>query len=144
VLDIGDQRELADDQRRPACVQQVAVKSALVVLEDPEPGHLSGEAHGLLVAVTARDAEQDAETGADHADDLAAYRDPGRRDLLNDGPHALVAHAGCVATATGPEREGELVVAVRLGGLALLFETAAERVVRVVVSGREFEDFPEL
>src|SRR5262249_53157400 len=43
-----------------------------------------------------------------------------------------------------PERARELVVAVRLGLLTLLFEAATERVVGVVVHGRELEHHPEL
>src|SRR6188768_40632 len=49
-----------------------------------------------------------------------------------------------VVLALRPERARELVVAVRLGVLALLLERTPERIVRVVVGGRELEHLAEL
>ena len=62
---VRDQRELADDERRAAGVEQRAVELAGVVLEDPQPRDLARETLGLLRRVPVRDAEQDEEAGAD-------------------------------------------------------------------------------
>ena len=74
---------------------------------------------------------------------------PGRRDArpgdpLDDRSHIEVADPRRVVGLARPQRAGELVVAVRLGGLALLLQAAAERVVRVVVGRRELEHRAEL
>ena len=64
---VGDQRELADDERRAARVEEAPVELPLLVLEDPQARDLAGEP----VASPPRrlgDAEQDAEPGADRAD----------------------------------------------------------------------------
>ena len=68
---VGDQRELRDDERGAAGVEERAVELAVVVLEDPQPRDLAGEPLRVGSGVAARDAEQDAQPGAD----LAAGRD---------------------------------------------------------------------
>src|SRR5215207_1234155 len=75
---------------------------------------------------------------------LAARGDPpdprrrSRRDLEG------LADARRVVAAARPQRAGQLVVPVRLRRPAAFLEAAAERVVRVVVRGREVEHHPEL
>ena len=64
---VGDQRELADHQRRAARLEQRAVELPVVVLEDAEPRHLRGEPVGVGVTVAGRDPEEDAEPGPDRA-----------------------------------------------------------------------------
>ena len=68
---IRDQRELADDERLAARVEERAVELSLGVLEDPQPRDLASEPLAVSSVVLARDAEQDADPGAD----LAAGRD---------------------------------------------------------------------
>ena len=77
------QRELADDERRAARVEQRAVELAGVVLEDPQPRDLAGEALGVLLRVARGDAEQDEQARAD----LAARRRARPRHALNDCSH---------------------------------------------------------
>ena len=54
---VRDQRELADDERRPAGIEQRAVQAALVVLEDAQPRHFAGQAHRVVLAVLLGDSE---------------------------------------------------------------------------------------
>ena len=84
---VGEQRELRDDQRRPADVEQRPVGPALVVAEDAQLGGLAGEVVGDRLGVVRTDPEQDHEARADRADDIAV--DPDRRAgrPLEDGPH---------------------------------------------------------
>ena len=63
-----------DDERRAARVEQAAVELALLVREDPQPRDLRREPLRVAARVSARDAEQHAETGVDLPDDLARRR----------------------------------------------------------------------
>src|SRR6266516_1048530 len=55
-----------------------------------------------------------------------------------------VEDARCVVLALRPQRRGELVMPVRFGLSALLLERPAERVMRIVIGGRQLEHLPEL
>ena len=80
---VGDQRELADDERVPARVEQAAVELALLVLEDPQARDLAREPLGVLDARRRRP-RRAARTGP------APISPPGveraRDDALDDGP----------------------------------------------------------
>src|SRR5581483_452775 len=77
---IGDQRELTDDERRAADVDQRAVELSLVVRKHAQSRHLAGEANGRVRVVAVRDAEQDEQPAAD----LAARPRTCTRDPLDD------------------------------------------------------------
>ncbi len=78
---LGEQRELADDERRAAGVEQRTVEAAPWVSEDPEARDLSGQAFRLRFAVTAGDADE-------------------HEEALGDlGPHGSVHANGCPADA---------------------------------------------
>ena len=90
-----------------------------------------------------RDALDDRLHGAIFAAGVPAWSgpfgsDPRRRRSESSG------HPRGVLLRAGPQRARELVVPVRLRGVPLLLEAAAERVVRVVVGRRELEHRPEL
>jgi hypothetical protein len=78
---LGDERELADDERRAAGVEQRAVELAGVALEDAETRDLRGEAIRFGFRIAVRDPEEDNEARAD----LASGRRAGARDSLDDG-----------------------------------------------------------
>ena len=84
---VRDQRELAHDQRFAAGVEQRAVEPALVVLEDPQPGHLFRQPHGGLQPIPPGDAEQHAETRSDLAGHFLPYAHARARDPLHHGFH---------------------------------------------------------
>ena len=85
---VGDQRELGDDERGAAGVEEAAVELPVVVGEHAQPRDLAREPCGRVVVVAGRDAEQNAEAGADLARDYALHRHPGRADALTNGSHA--------------------------------------------------------
>src|SRR4029079_12479348 len=87
---IGEQRELRDDERRSARVEERAVELALVVLEDPEPRDLAGEPRRLGGRVPAGDAQEHAKAGAD----LTTGRCAGPADALDDRLHGGIFAAG--------------------------------------------------
>ena len=60
---VRDESELAHDERLAGDVEQRAVEAALVVLEDPQPRDLSGQALGLGDRVRLGHAEEDHEPG---------------------------------------------------------------------------------
>jgi len=88
LLGVGDQGELANDERRPAGVEQAAVEAAGLVLEDAEARDTAGEVPRASLVVVAGDAEEDAETGSDLTRRLALDADAGARDALDDRPQA--------------------------------------------------------
>jgi hypothetical protein len=81
---VGEERELADDERRAAGLEERAVELAGVVLEDTELPDLRREPLGPRAVVITRDAEQDEQPRADLADGLAADADGRARDALDD------------------------------------------------------------
>jgi hypothetical protein len=56
---VGNQGELAHDERRASRVEQRAIELARLVLEDPQPRDLAGEAFSTRFRVPVGDAEQD-------------------------------------------------------------------------------------
>ena len=60
---VGVQRELRDDERRPADVDQRPVRPAVLVPEDPQLGGLAGQLDGDGLRVVRADAEQDDQPG---------------------------------------------------------------------------------
>jgi hypothetical protein len=99
---IGNQRELTDDERRAADVEEAAVELAGGVLEDPQTGDFPGEPFCVRVAVAPLDTEQHDQSGPDLAPDLTFDADARLRDSLANHPHG----AGIIAD-------------VRLGGGSL-------------------------
>src|SRR4051812_25913461 len=65
---VCEQRELTDDERRAADVQEREVE-APVGLEDPQPRDLPREPRRRLLPVASRHAEQDEQAATDGADD---------------------------------------------------------------------------
>ena len=68
---VGEQRELAHDQRLAARVDERAVEAALVVGEDPQPRDLRRKAHGRFGHVFVPGTDEHEEPCAAHADGLA-------------------------------------------------------------------------
>jgi hypothetical protein len=91
---IGDQRELADDERGAAGVEQRAVEAALLVLEDPQAGDRPGQPLCVVERVSAADTEQHAKTPAD----LAARVGVSPSDPLDDRlqPMSMTRAAYCL------------------------------------------------
>src|SRR5690349_11917190 len=81
---VGEERELADDERRAAGLEERAVELAGVVLEDAQARDLAGEALRSGGVVAGADAEQDAEPGADRSPGGRARAD----DALDDRSHS--------------------------------------------------------
>ena len=77
-------RELADHERRAAGLDERPVEAAVLVGEDPHPGNLPGQPLRRRGVILRRDAEQNAETGADRATRSRASA----RDALDDGSHS--------------------------------------------------------
>src|SRR5581483_2476166 len=94
---VGYQGELRHGQGGGARVEQGTVEPARVVLEDPQPRDLVGEALRVGRGVAVRDAEEHAEPGPDRP----ARRGPGGRDALDDRLHRSLTVPGTVRT---PER----------------------------------------
>jgi hypothetical protein len=90
VSAIRDERELADDERVAADVDQRAVETVGLVPEDPEPRDLSSKPEGFVLSVLPGDPEQDQEAVSALPDDLATDRDRGPSDPLNNGAHAVI------------------------------------------------------
>jgi hypothetical protein len=84
---VRDQRELADDDRCGAEVEERAVEAALLILEDPQARDAAREPCRLLLPIRPRDPEQDAEARPDLSNDVGVHDHPRRRDALDDGPH---------------------------------------------------------
>jgi hypothetical protein len=85
---IGDQCELADDERGTAAVEEARIEPTLP-LEDAQPGDLAGEPVCDVGVVAARDAEQDEEALADLANEPALDADRGTGNPLQNGSHAI-------------------------------------------------------
>ena len=96
LLGFRDQRELTDDKRAAAGVEEPLVEAALVVCEHAQPRNLARERRGVDVSVVARDTQQDAEARPDRADDIAVYFDVCGADALDNGSHAAYVVAGAL------------------------------------------------
>src|SRR5918994_5003321 len=81
------QRELTDDEYTATGVEHCSIEATLVVLEDPQPRDLPGEAFGVGGFVSGGHPEQHEQTILDLPHDAAAG--PHRRtgDALDHGPH---------------------------------------------------------
>ena len=84
---VGDQRELADDERCTAHVDEVVVELPVHVLEDTKAGDTAGESLGVFGLVPARNAEQDAQAKPDLSHDLLGDHNPRLGDALDDRSH---------------------------------------------------------
>ncbi len=82
------ERELADDERLAADVEQRAVRPALVILEDPQLADPARERVGRRLVIAVADAEQHEESTADRADRPAVDPDLGPADPLQERAHA--------------------------------------------------------
>ena len=87
LLRVGDQRELADDERCTAHVDEVVVELPVHVLEDAKAGDTAGESLGVFGLVPARNAEQDAQAKPDLSHDLLGDHNPRLGDALDDRSH---------------------------------------------------------
>jgi hypothetical protein len=85
---VGDQRELTDDDRLAADVEERAVEPALLVLEDPQARHLAGHPRGIFLSVLVGHAEEDAQAGAYLGNPLTGNDHVCARNALDDGPQA--------------------------------------------------------
>src|SRR5581483_9137113 len=141
---VRDQGELGHDERRPARVQQRPVEPAVGAFEDAQPRHPAGEAVDVRIGVLRRHPDEREQTGPDRP--AGPHARAG--DALDDDPQRprllRLADARGVAARARLHEARELVVAVRLGGAALLVEGARERVVGVVVGRRHVDHRPEL
>jgi ribosomal protein S18 acetylase RimI-like enzyme len=84
---VCDQRELADDERLAADVEERAVEAAGLVREDPQPRDLGSEAHRRLGRVFVPGTEQHEQPATARAHDVAVDADGRPRDSLHDGAH---------------------------------------------------------
>ncbi len=84
LLRVGDQRELRDDERLAARVEERMVEPADLVLEDPKAGDLAGETICVGGFVCLRHPEEHDDAGSDRA----TGRDACPRDALDDSPHS--------------------------------------------------------
>ena len=92
--DLRQQRELADDERRAAGVEERAIEATGVVREDPEPRDLAGQPLGVFLGVALRDSEQHEQADADLAAHVSVDADAGAADALDDDPHAELGPSG--------------------------------------------------
>ena len=86
---VREERELADDERVAAGIQQRPVEAALVVLEDAQPGDPAREAHGRLGRVAVPDTDEHQKTAAARAHRVSVDAHRRARDPLDDCAHAL-------------------------------------------------------
>ena len=99
---IRDQRELADDERGPADVQEAQVELTGVALEHAQARDSAGEALGDGFVVGLRHAQEDAEAGPDLAHDGPVGEHPSSGDSLHDDSHGRsLAHGACNASRPG-------------------------------------------
>ncbi len=97
TLAIREQRELTDDERLAAGVEQRAVEAAVLVREDAKTRDLRGQACRVVVRVALGDAEQDEQSRPAGAHDLAAHRDGCPGDPLDDSAHRRILSHGTLA-----------------------------------------------
>jgi len=90
---IGEQRELADDERLAAGVEEGAVEAAGVVGKDPEPRDLARKAHGRFGRVVVPGTDEHHEAPPARADHLGLDPDRTARYSLDDGAHPAILYA---------------------------------------------------
>ena len=149
---VGDEGELAHDERRAARVDQRAIEPTFRVLEDPQPATFSASRVGAGLGVAAGDPEEDEQALADSADDLSSDGH-GRvdTDALDDGTHSRTTvpscegHAvpitGVVEAAQSPwpvlgvllVRDGAITPAQLDAALAAKRETPKKRIGEILV-----------
>ena len=87
---VGDQGELAHDERLASDVENRAIEAPALVLEDAKPRDLAGEPVRLVIAVTGRDADEHDEAAATARANLTAHAERGGRHPLDDGAHRRI------------------------------------------------------
>ena len=85
---VGEQRELAHDERITTDVEERAIEATRLVGEDPKAGDLRGEPSGVFGRVIVPGAEEHQETPSDRSDHVAIDPHGGARDPLDHGSHA--------------------------------------------------------
>lgn len=99
ALGLGGERELADDERRPAGVEQRAVHAAGLVLEDAQVDDLARQPFRLLLAVALHGADQHQQPLPDLAGDRAVDGDGGRGNTLDERAHEDLRKTSLTSTA---------------------------------------------
>ena len=84
---VGEERELADDERLAADVDERPVEAAVLVGEDAQARDLGGEPRGRRLVVTHRDSDEHEQTRAAARDDVAVDGDRRLAHALDDDPH---------------------------------------------------------
>ncbi len=84
---VGDEGELADRKDGAARVEDGAVETAVVVLEDPQARDLPRQPLCFGFAVAGRDTDEHEQPGADLAGDPLLDAHGRARDPLNHDPH---------------------------------------------------------
>ena len=87
---VGDQRELADDERRAADVEDAPVEPSLLVPEDAKPRDLCGEVLRCRVVIGTCDPEQHDQAHVDLPADVIVDAHTRGRNSLADRPHAAL------------------------------------------------------
>ncbi len=87
---VAVERELADDERRSADVDEAQVGLALGVAEDAQVRDAPGQGLGPGFVVVVTDADQDHQAGADPSDDLALDRHGRTSDALEQQAHGIL------------------------------------------------------
>ena len=82
------ERELADDERLAAHVEQRAVRPTVVILEDPQLADPARQRVGRRLVIVVAHAEQDEEAGPDRLHEPALHADLGAADPLQERAHA--------------------------------------------------------
>jgi hypothetical protein len=93
---VAEQRELADDEHRPADIDQRQVHLPIGIVENAKLHRLVGKLLGVGFHIALLHAEQHEQAAADLTDDLAVDGDAGPGDALEDGFH------GRPLTPSGP------------------------------------------
>ena len=102
---IGEERELAHDERLAARVEQRPVEAPVFVREDPEPRDLRRETLRCRVVVLRGRAEEHEQPRAARPDDVAVDAHLGPRDPLDDRSHRAILYARDVAVVELRDRE---------------------------------------
>ncbi len=96
---VAVERELRDDERGAADIEQAPIEAPGVVREDAESSNPSCYPAGPRDVIVVPDPEQHDEPGADRADHGAAHANLGPRHPLHQGSH--IAEYGTFARACG-------------------------------------------
>ena len=87
TANIAVQRKLRDHQNSAADGRSVQVHLSVLIFEHAQSSNLAGQIIGVCFIVCVSHAEQNQQTAADIAHDLAAYGDLRMADTLYDGSH---------------------------------------------------------